>query len=115
MWKLDYKSKCFCYLVESRMIIHVNAYDVDLMNHRCSMFLFDKSICVGFGFFCFCFLFNFFFWGGGELFHNAGLIVIELRFQMIIQHILFPLLCQRVNRLKYIYISFNVSITSCRI
>lgn len=60
------------------MIKHINAYDVDLLNYRSFMFLFDKSIS----------LFTYLFIRGGG--YDAGFIVIQLRYQMIIQHILFP-------------------------
>lgn len=63
------------------MIKHINAYDVDLLNYRSFMFLFDKSISL------FTYLFI---RGGGRGGYDAGFIVIELRYQMIIQHILFP-------------------------
>lgn len=44
--KSNYKSKFFCYLAKSWMIKHINAYDVDLLNYRSFMFLFDKSISL---------------------------------------------------------------------
>lgn len=62
------------------MIKHINAYDVDLLNYRSFMFLFDKSIS----------LFTYLFIRGWGVGYDAGFIVIELRYQMIIQHILFP-------------------------
>lgn len=62
------------------MIKHINAYDVDLLNYRSFMFLSDKSIS----------LFTYLFIRGEGGGYDAGFIVIELRYQMIIQHILFP-------------------------
>lgn len=65
------------------MIKHINAYDVDLLNYRSFMFLFDKSISL----FTYLFIIG---GGGGVGGYDAGFIVIQLRYQMIIQHILFP-------------------------